>query len=159
MDQPQIQGCHARIHCHHGRIRRRWQREHVRAGQVRRVGSVARRMARRCGGLLARGQRGVGGDLRGQMASTAPLLLTPSLLLSSSSGNVGVGCQRLVGNGGGGVRVAAWEAELPRQFPPAPSSLLSDGTEVYGVDDKSTTVMSGSGVVVADARVVGSAAG
>jgi hypothetical protein len=116
-------------------------------------------MARRCGGRLARGQQGVGGDLRGQMASTAPLLLTPSLLLSSSSGNVGVGCQRLVGDGGGGVRVATWEAELPWQFPPAPSSLLSDGTEVYGVDDKSTTVMSGSGVVVADARVVGSAAG
>jgi hypothetical protein len=76
-------------------------------------------------------------------------------LASGASGDArGRGWRRW--SAGGRVRVAAWVALAA---PPCPSSLLSGGGEVNGIDDESTATMSGSGGVVAGVRVVGSTAG
>jgi hypothetical protein len=83
-------------------------------------------------------------------ASTAPP--PASLLLSGDGGRRGTlascgGWQRTSGR----VRVAVWEAGWPRPPPP------SDGGEVHGIDDEFTAATSGSGKVVASARVVSAA--
>jgi hypothetical protein len=80
------------------------------------------------------------------------------LALGASGDAHGRGWQRW--SAGGRVWVAACEADGLSSSPlPHPSSLFSGGGEVNGVDDESTTAMSGSGEVVTGVRVVGSATG
>jgi hypothetical protein len=55
---------------------------------------------------------------------------------------------RVVGDGGGGMRVAGCEWQPRRPGAPPPSPLLSGGGKVHGVDDEFMAVTSGSSEVV-----------
>jgi hypothetical protein len=74
------------------------------------------------------------------------------LLLSSSGRSLGVGCQQRRAWSGMAEVECGWQPERSgflSSSPLAASSLLFGGGEVNGVDDESTTGMSGSGGVVA----------
>jgi hypothetical protein len=125
----------------------------VRARQQLRCDAVGRWQ-----GDSACGWQGAGGTSEAHVASPpCSSLVATGFLASGASGDAhGGGWQSW--SAGGMVWVATLEVGWPRQLPLAPSSLLFSGGEVNGVSDKSTTIMSVSGRVVAGVCMVDSAA-